>query len=43
MPLKRLQDVLGHNLLEVISLSILEGDSEINGSHSPFDLLNGIQ
>ena len=42
MPLKRLQDILGHNSLEVTQLYILEDEAAINGSHSPFDLLNGI-
>ena len=42
MPLKRLQDILGHNSLEVTQLYILEDESEINGSHRPFDLLSGI-
>ncbi|MEM7316837.1 MAG: tyrosine-type recombinase/integrase [Planctomycetota bacterium] len=40
MPLKRLQDILGHISLEVTRLYILEDDTEINGSHSPFDLLD---
>ena len=31
-----------HNSLEVTQLYILEDETEINGSHSPFDLLNGI-
>jgi hypothetical protein len=35
-------DTLGHNSLEVTQLYILEDESEINGSHSPFDLLNWI-
>ena len=39
MPLKRLQDILGHTSLEVTRLYILEDETEINGSHSPFDLL----
>ena len=43
MPLKRLHDILGHNSLEVMQLYILEDEAEINGSHSPFDLLNGIE
>jgi hypothetical protein len=30
------------NSLEVTQLYILEDESEINGSHSSFDLLNGI-
>ena len=42
MPLKRLQGILGHNSLEVTQLYILEDESEINGSHSPFDLLDGL-
>jgi len=39
MPLKRLQDILGHNSLEVTRLYILKDETEINGSHGPFDLL----
>ncbi len=42
MPLKRLQGILGHNSLEVTQLYVLEDEAEINGSHSPFDLLDGI-
>ena len=42
MPLKRLQNILGHNSLEVTQLYLLEDEAEINGSHSKFDLLNGI-
>ena len=42
MPLKRLQDILGHNSLEATRLYILEDETEINGSHSPFDLLNEV-
>ena len=42
MPLKRLQDILAHNSLEVTQLYILEDEAEINGSHSPFDLPSGI-
>ena len=42
MPLKRLQDILGHNSLEVTRLYILEDETEINGSHSPFDLLSEV-
>ena len=38
MPLKRLQDILGHYSLEVTQLYSLEDETEINGSHSPFDL-----
>ena len=38
----RLQDILGHHSLEVTQLYILEDEGEINGSQSPFDLLNGI-
>lgn len=43
MPLKRLQAILGHNSLETTELYILEDEAQINGSHSPFDLLNGVQ
>jgi len=42
MPLKRLQDILGHHSLEVTQLYILEDEGEISGPQSPFDLLNGI-
>ena len=42
MPLKRLQAILGHSSLDVTQLYILEDESQINGSHSPFDLLNGV-
>jgi len=43
MPLKRLQDILGHNSLEVTQLYILEDEAEISGAHSPFDLLNMVR
>jgi site-specific recombinase XerD len=43
MPLKRLQAILGHNSLETTQLYILEDEAEINGSHSPFDQLDGLQ
>jgi site-specific recombinase XerD len=43
MPLRRLQAILGHNSLEMTQLYILEDEAQINGSHSPFDLLNGLQ
>jgi integrase len=37
MPLKRLQDILGHNRLEQTRDYILDDEASINGSHSPFD------
>ncbi len=43
MPLRRLQAILGHNSLEVTQLYILEDEAEINGTHSPFDLLHGVE
>ena len=43
MPLKRLQAILGHNSLETTQLYILEDEAQINGSHSPFDQLGGLQ
>ena len=43
MPLKRLQSILGHNSLDVTQLYVLEDEAKINGSHSPFDLLNGLE
>ncbi len=43
MPLKRLQAISGHNSLEMTQLYILEDEAQINGSHSPFDQLNGLQ
>lgn len=43
MPLKRLQAILGHNSLDTTELYILEDEAQINGSHSPFDLLGGVQ
>lgn len=43
LPLKRLQAILGHNSLEVTQLYILEDESEINGAHSPFDQLIGVE
>ena len=43
MPLKRLQAILGHSSLEMTQPYILEDEAQINGSHSPFDQLNGLQ
>jgi hypothetical protein len=43
MPLKRLQAILGLNSLETTQLYILEDEAEFNGSHSPFDQLDGLQ
>jgi hypothetical protein len=43
MPLKRLQATLGHNSLKITQLYILEDEAQINGSHSPFDQLDGLQ
>jgi len=43
MPLRRLQAILGHNSIEMTQLYILEDEAQINGSHSPIDLLNGLQ
>lgn len=43
MPLIRLQAILVHNSLEMTQLSILEDEAQINGSHSPFDQLDGLQ
>lgn len=40
MPLKRLQDILWHSSIDTTQLYILEDEAQINGSHSPFDLLN---
>ncbi|QDV87330.1 hypothetical protein TBK1r_63600 [Stieleria magnilauensis] len=41
MPVERLQDIPGHNSLELTQLNILEDETAINGSHSPFDPLMG--
>lgn len=41
--IKRLQAILGHKSLEVTQLYILEDEAQINGSHSPFDQLDGLQ
>ena len=41
MQLKRLQDIPAHNALAVTQLNILEDETAINGSHSPFDPLIG--
>jgi hypothetical protein len=43
MPLRPLPANLGYNSLEVTQLSILEDEAEINGTHSPFDLLHGVR
>jgi hypothetical protein len=42
-PQKRLHSILGHYSLEVTQLYVLEDEAKINGSHSPFDLLNGLE
>ncbi|QDV85008.1 hypothetical protein TBK1r_39600 [Stieleria magnilauensis] len=41
MPLKRLQDIPGHNSLELTQLNILEDETAINRSHSPLVPLMG--
>lgn len=43
MPLRRLQSILGHYSLDVTQLYILEDEAEINGTHSPLDLLDGVE
>ena len=42
MLLKRLQDILAHDSLEVTQLYILADEAEINGSDGPFDLLSEV-
>jgi hypothetical protein len=42
MPLKRPQDIRGHNSVEVTQLYIWEDEAGTNGSDSPFELFTEI-
>jgi len=39
MPLTKLQGILGHNSIEQTRDYIMDGESNLNGSDSPFDKL----
>lgn len=43
MPSKRPQAICGRNSLEMLQLFILDDDAQVNGPHSPFDRLDGLQ
>jgi hypothetical protein len=43
MPLSRIQPIFGHSSPELAQLSISQDEAQINGSHVPFDLLDGVQ
>ena len=43
MPLRRLKAILRHSSQEGTQLYVLEDEARINGTHSPFDLLDGVE